>query len=57
MEKIKLGKPKDRVPPQIKVRLGLRGGESVDACLNNIEYWKKEYDKNYKKAQSLGRPM
>lgn len=38
--------------PQLRVRSNLRGGESLDACLNNVNYWKKEYDRWLKKYQN-----
>ena len=29
--------------PQFRVRSTLIAGESVDACLNNVDYWQKVY--------------
>jgi len=29
--------------PQFKVRSDLTAGESVEACLKNVEYWKNDY--------------
>lgn len=53
-----LNKPKDtsqqrgsKANPQLKVRTNLRGGESVEACQNNLEYWQKEYYKWYDVAK------
>jgi len=34
--------------PQFRVRTDLNAGESVDACMNNLEYWRKQY---YDKAR------
>jgi len=34
--------------PQFRVRTDLIAGESVDACMNNLEYWRKQY---YEKAR------
>ena len=34
--------------PQFHVRTDLIAGESVDACMNNLEYWRKQY---YNKVQ------
>jgi len=34
--------------PQLRVRTDLIAGESVDACMNNLEYWRKQY---YDKAR------
>ena len=34
--------------PQFHVRTDLIAGESVDACMNNLEYWRKQY---YDKAR------
>jgi len=33
---------------QFHVRTDLIAGESVDACMNNLEYWRKQY---YNKVQ------
>jgi len=38
--------------PQMQVRTNLHGGESVEACENNIDYWKKIWSDNIKKAQA-----
>ena len=35
-------------PPQFNVRTDLIAGESVDACMNNLDYWRKQY---YDKAR------
>lgn len=37
--------------PLFQVRTAVRGGESVDACERNIDYWKKIYNDNWKLAQ------
>ena len=34
--------------PQFHVRTDLIAGESVEACMNNLEYWRKQY---YNKVQ------
>ena len=34
--------------PQFHVRTDLIAGESVDACMKNLEYWRKQY---YNKVQ------
>ena len=33
--------------PQLRVRTNLRGGESLEACQNNLNSWQKEYYKWY----------
>ena len=38
----------DNDTPQFHVRTDLIAGESVDACMNNLEYWRKQY---YDKAR------
>jgi hypothetical protein len=37
--------------PQLQVRTNVRGGESVDACMNNLSYWQSEYYKWYEQAK------
>jgi len=37
--------------PQLRVRTHLRGGESVEACMNNLAYWQNEYYKWYEQAK------
>lgn len=37
---------------QLRVRTNLRGGESVDACMRNLDYWQKQYYYWYDKAQA-----
>ena len=37
--------------PQFQVRTDLRGGESVEACMNNLQYWQNEYYKWYEQAK------
>jgi hypothetical protein len=32
----------DRKVPQMRVRSNLNAGESVEACLNNWNYWRNE---------------
>ena len=46
----------DRNVPQLRVRSGLSAGESVDACLNNLNYWRNEaYKKcDQKKPAQIG---
>ena len=34
---------------QFKVRSNLAAGESVEACLNNVAYWQKQYVDKCKK--------
>jgi len=38
----------DNDTPQFHVRTDLIAGESVDACMNNLDYWRKQY---YDKAR------
>ena len=33
---------KEHRVPQMRVRCDLSAGESVDACLNNLNYWRNE---------------
>jgi hypothetical protein len=35
--------------PQFQVRSNIVAGESVDACLNNVAYWQKQYVDKCKK--------
>ena len=51
MEKKTVKLNKQLYVPQFQIRSGLRGGESVEACQNNVNYWQKEYDRWYKQAQ------
>ncbi len=39
--------------PQLKVRTNLRGGESVEACMNNLKSWQDEYYKWYNQAKQV----
>ena len=47
----KSAKPKktNKNTPQFRVRSTLIAGESVDACLNNVDYWQKVYVDKCKK--------
>ena len=40
-----------KVNPQLRVRTNLRGGESLEACQNNLAYWQKQYYKWYEQAK------
>ena len=42
---VKINESKLSSVRQFKVRTNLAAGESVEACLKNLDYWKKEYDK------------
>lgn len=44
----------DQKVPQIRVRSDLCAGESVDACLNNLNYWRNEA---YKKCNQKKPPQ
>ena len=46
------GREKSMCVPQIRVRSNLRGGQSVDACMNNVRYWEKEYNRWLKTGQA-----
>ena len=37
--------------PQVKIRTGLRGGASVEACEKSLEDWKRSYYKWYEAAK------
>lgn len=37
--------------PQFQVRTAVRGGESLEACERNIDYWKKDFNRSWKLAQ------
>jgi hypothetical protein len=37
--------------PQIKVRTELRGGESLESCQKNVEYWQDEYWQHWDTVQ------
>jgi len=37
--------PKRDYVPQFQVRSDLSAGASLDACLKNLDYWHKEYNK------------
>lgn len=47
MDKQKTAMSAERRPgqpaPQLQVRAGIVAGASVDACLENLYYWQKEY--------------
>lgn len=40
-----------KVNSQLRVRTNLRGGESLEACQNNVAYWQKQYYKWYEQAK------
>jgi len=40
--------------PQLRVKSGLRGGQSIESCSKNVDYWQKEYQKWYQQAVSKG---
>ena len=42
-------KKEHKIVPQFRVRSTLIAGESVDACLNNVDYWQKVYVDKCKK--------
>jgi len=47
-------KAQERKPaklPLLQVRTHLRGGESLEDCQRNLNYWQNEYYDNYEKAQ------
>ena len=31
------------VTPQLQVHTGVSAGESVEACMDNLEYWRNDY--------------
>ena len=37
--------------PQMQVRTNVRGGESVEACMKNLNEWQQEYYKWYEQAK------
>jgi hypothetical protein len=37
--------------PQLHVRTNVRGGESVESCMQNLSYWQNEYYKWYEQAK------
>ena len=37
--------------PALHVRTHLRGGESLEDCQRNLEYWQKEYYNFYEDAE------
>jgi hypothetical protein len=37
--------------PQMKIRTGLRGGASLEACEKSLEDWKRSYYKHYEVAK------
>jgi len=37
--------------PLMQVRTNVRGGESLEACMKNLETWQKEYYKWYEQAK------
>ena len=55
MDQIKLNEPSNLsqtgAAPQLRVRTNLRGGESVEACQTNLEYWQNDYYNQYNKAK------
>ncbi|MDI6695296.1 MAG: hypothetical protein QME21_09630 [Anaerolineales bacterium] len=36
-------KPRRGETPQLRVRSNLSAGESLEACLRNLDYWQKAY--------------
>jgi hypothetical protein len=40
-----------KAAPQLRVRTSLRGGESLEACQNNLAYWQDQYYKWYEQAK------
>jgi hypothetical protein len=46
---INLQKNVNKQIPQFRVRSNLTAGESVDACMNNVAYWQKQYVDKCKK--------
>lgn len=55
MDKTKLNEPSNLsqtgAAPQLRVRTNLRGGESVESCMNNLTYWQNDYYNQYNKAK------
>jgi hypothetical protein len=45
-----VSKELERVP-QLQVRTNVHGGESVENCTTNLNYWKQEYYKWYDQAK------
>jgi hypothetical protein len=46
---------KDSNIPQFNIKTGVRGGESIEACARNVDYWKKDYYRWFQQAVSKGR--
>ena len=55
MQSTFLSKPEHKTTSLLKVRTNLHGGASMEACENNVNYWKKEYNKWYDAAIAAGR--
>lgn len=47
MEKKQTNTRREAIIPQMRLRTDLRGGASVDSCLENLETWKNNYYKHY----------
>jgi hypothetical protein len=45
-------KTNHNVVPQFRLRTDLIAGESVEACLNNLDYWTKQLEKKCSRKSS-----
>ena len=43
--------PNSNTEPQLRVKTSLRSGQSVDACMRNLQYWQDDYYKWYEQAK------
>jgi hypothetical protein len=51
---MKISKPRAESVPQVKVRLGLQCGQSIEACANNVQYWQNDFTQKYNQAKANG---
>jgi len=51
---MKISKPHAEGVPQVKVRLGLHSGQSIESCTNNVQYWKNDFTQKYNQSIANG---
>ncbi len=50
-------RPEKAAPVQLQVRTELKAGQSVQACTNNVVYWRDTYNRWYRTARQNGKPL
>ncbi len=51
---MKISKPNAESVPQVKVRLGLRSGQSIESCTSNVQYWQNDFTQKYNQSIANG---